>query len=159
MLAPDTVVVGSHFFGGNGYGIQIGANGYWVGHCTIDAKVSNCPGTAVIFTQGWEEQNTVRLNVVRASTATLIGGYPHYYDQLEIIDSQGGSTSRYQIPGQIVLGTGSSGDALGFYGGTPGTGVGVTQQTVTGSRSGNAALASLLTALAKLNLIVDNSTS
>lgn len=42
--------------------------------------------------------------------------------------------------------------AIGFYGVTP-----VTRQTVTGSRGGNAALASLLTALATAGLIVDGS--
>lgn len=42
---------------------------------------------------------------------------------------------------------------ISFYGGT-----GSTQPTITGSRGGNAALASLLTALATLGLIVDSST-
>lgn len=44
--------------------------------------------------------------------------------------------------------------ALQFYG----SGSAVTQQTVTGSRGGNAALASLLTALAATGLIIDSST-
>lgn len=43
---------------------------------------------------------------------------------------------------------------LGFYGAAS-----VTQQTVTGSRGGNAALASLLTKLATLGLIVDGTTA
>jgi len=43
---------------------------------------------------------------------------------------------------------------VGFYGST-----GATQQTVTGSRGGNAALASLLTALASLGLIVNSTTA
>jgi hypothetical protein len=42
---------------------------------------------------------------------------------------------------------------LGFFGGGPDV-----QQTVTGSRGGNAALASLLTALASYGLIIDSST-
>jgi hypothetical protein len=42
---------------------------------------------------------------------------------------------------------------VGFYGGVP-----TTKPTVTGSRGANAALASLLTALAGLGLIVDSST-
>jgi hypothetical protein len=41
---------------------------------------------------------------------------------------------------------------IGFYGADP-----VTKQTVTGSRGGNAALASLLTALANLGLVTDSS--
>jgi hypothetical protein len=44
-------------------------------------------------------------------------------------------------------------DQVGFYNTTP-----IAQPTVTGSRGGNAALASLLTALANLGLIVDSST-
>jgi hypothetical protein len=43
---------------------------------------------------------------------------------------------------------------VGFYGAG-----GATRQTVTGSRGGNAALASLLTALASNGLIVDSSTA
>lgn len=42
---------------------------------------------------------------------------------------------------------------LGFFGGSAG------QQTITGSRGGNAALASLLTALAALGLIIDGTTA
>ena len=45
------------------------------------------------------------------------------------------------------------GSNVGFYGSAP-----VAKPTVTGSRGGNAALASLLTALANLGLITDNST-
>jgi hypothetical protein len=47
-----------------------------------------------------------------------------------------------------------SGGTLGFLG----TG-GVTKQTITGSRGGNAALASLLTALAAHGLITDSTTA
>jgi hypothetical protein len=50
----------------------------------------------------------------------------------------------------IKLGTGP----LGFYGATP-----VSKQSVTGSRGGNAALASLLTALASAGLITNSSTA
>jgi hypothetical protein len=45
-----------------------------------------------------------------------------------------------------------SGGAVGFYGSTP-----ASKPTVTGSRGGNAALASLLTSLAGLGLLVDSS--
>jgi hypothetical protein len=48
---------------------------------------------------------------------------------------------------------GESDGAVGLYGATP-----AVQQTVTGSRGGNAALASLLTALATMGLVVDSST-
>jgi len=43
---------------------------------------------------------------------------------------------------------------IGFFGGTANS-----KQTVSGSRGGNAALASLLTALANYGLIVDSSTA
>lgn len=46
------------------------------------------------------------------------------------------------------------GNKVGFYGATP-----VARQTVTGSRGGNAALASLITALANAGLIVDGSSA
>lgn len=48
----------------------------------------------------------------------------------------------------------AAGDTLKFHGGT-----GATQQTVTGSRGGNAALADLLTKLATLGLIVDGTSA
>lgn len=53
-----------------------------------------------------------------------------------------------------VLGAFETEGNLGFYGTTP-----IAKPTVTGSRGGNAALASLLTALASLGLIVDNTTA
>lgn len=46
------------------------------------------------------------------------------------------------------------GTKAGFYNTTP-----QTKQTVTGSRGGNAALASLLTALATVGLITDSTTA
>lgn len=55
-----------------------------------------------------------------------------------------------QLGGDILIGIVSAG--LGFYGSAA-----VAKQTVTGSRGANAALASLLTALATLGLIVDSS--
>lgn len=60
-------------------------------------------------------------------------------------------SSTFEISAQGWLSMGSS-TRLGFYGGTP-----AVKQTVTGSRGGNAALASLLTALANIGLITDSS--
>ncbi len=51
----------------------------------------------------------------------------------------------------------SSGGRLRFFGGVS-LGAGSTKQTVTGSKGGNAALASLITALAAYGLITDNTT-
>lgn len=57
------------------------------------------------------------------------------------------------INGDVAIGD-AAGDKLTFHGGT-----GATQQTITGSRAGNAALADLLTKLATLGLIVDSTTA
>jgi hypothetical protein len=65
----------------------------------------------------------------------------------------------YQPSGEIRLNVGGtnslrlSGNALGFYGTAPSA-----KPTITGSRGGNAALASLLTSLAGLGLITDSTT-
>lgn len=59
--------------------------------------------------------------------------------------------------GMIFIGPGPNisvnGTNLGFFGSAP-----ITKPTVTGSRGGNAALASLLTTLANLGLIIDSTT-
>jgi hypothetical protein len=52
-----------------------------------------------------------------------------------------------------ILQLGIAGSTIGFFGGGPNA-----QPTVTGSRGGNAALASLLTGLANLGLIINSST-
>jgi hypothetical protein len=74
----------------------------------------------------------------------------------------GGGADNFEIgqpSGEIVLNVGStralrvSGGALGFFNGSP-----VAKPTITGSRGGNAALASLLTNLAGLGLITDSTT-
>lgn len=70
----------------------------------------------------------------------------------------GAATHVVYVPGNFrLLGDGvigSAGSMVGFYGS-----IGTTQPTVTGSRSGNAALASLLTSLAGLGLIVNSSSA
>lgn len=70
----------------------------------------------------------------------------------------GASTHVVYVPGTFrLLGDGiigSNTSKVGFFGT-----IGTTQPTVTGSRSGNAALAAILTALADLGLIVDSSTA
>lgn len=58
-----------------------------------------------------------------------------------------------QTSGFHMIGLDLSIDGLGFYGQTP-----VAKPTITGSKGGNAALASLLTALADLGLITDSTT-
>lgn len=74
---------------------------------------------------------------------------------LYLPDITAGDTKNYAIytqRGDVSL-MSSTSDKFGVYGATP-----VAQQTVTGSRGGNAALASLLTKLANYGWIVDSST-
>ena len=63
-----------------------------------------------------------------------------------------GATNTVAIRGNLTLGT--SGGNMGFYGTTA-----IARPTVTGSRGGNAALASFLTALSNLGLITDSTTA
>mgnify|MGYP003577369710 CR=1 FL=1 len=81
--------------------------------------------------------NTSKFTVTASSGNTVVAG---------TLDVTGTTT----LKGTAVVCDGT-GDTLKFYGGT-----GATQQTVTGSRGGNAALADLLTKLATLGLIVDS---
>ncbi len=67
--------------------------------------------------------------------------------------SRGVAELRHSGGGEVVSVGGSLGAALGFFG--PPSGL---QQTVVGSRGGNAALANLLTALANYGLIIDATT-
>lgn len=53
----------------------------------------------------------------------------------------------------IFIGTSTLYDRVGFFGNTP-----ISRPTVTGSRAGNAALASLMTTLATYGLVVDSTT-
>lgn len=61
---------------------------------------------------------------------------------------------RVQGDGKVTIDPGTG--ALAFYSHTA---TGATQQTITGIRASNTALASLLTALAALGLIVDSTTA
>jgi hypothetical protein len=71
--------------------------------------------------------------------------------------SAGGDTNiglNVQGKGTGVVGVASATNGLGFF-----AGAGTTKQTITGSRDGNAALESLLTALAAHGLITDSTTA
>jgi hypothetical protein len=63
---------------------------------------------------------------------------------------------RVELDGSITICPGPSAAGLSFYS-PAGAGPFYQQQTVTGSKGGNAALASLITALANLGLVVDGS--
>lgn len=91
---------------------------------------------------------TVQADDVGSVSNTLFFGDP---DNTTYI--RGDSQVQMQVGngGTVVFEGNSTG--IGFFAATP-----VAQPTVTGSRGGNAALASVLTALANLGLIVNNST-
>lgn len=83
------------------------------------------------------------------SAATGAGG-TNYGAYLAAVNGTTANYSLYCTTGDIRLG--DTGYKIGFIGATP-----VVRQPVTGSRAGNAALASALTALANLGLITDSS--
>lgn len=63
------------------------------------------------------------------------------------------TNARINADARLLPKSGGTAFTIGFQGAAP-----ITQPTVTGSRGGNAALASLLTALADYGLVVDSST-
>lgn len=75
-------------------------------------------------------------------------------DGAQALAIQQNNTTRITLGSDGSTTMGESGGAICFYGGTA-----QTKQTVSGSRGGNAALASVLTALANLGLITDSSTA
>ena len=81
-----------------------------------------------------------------SATGANWGGFLHDGTNLATIHGAGG----FNITADLI----HTGSKVGFFSATP-----VVQPTVTGSRAGNAALASLLTALADEGLIVDSSTA
>lgn len=98
-----------------------------------DLIVSNWSGTGFNGTQ----RSYARLSADAQNT--------QWAGKFEFVDALYGAV-RHSLDGAA--------NTLGFHGATP-----VTKQTVTGSRGGNAALASLLTALANLGLITDGSSA
>lgn len=86
-----------------------------------------------------------RVSVTGSATGNAVSVTATGSDSNIQLNLSGKGTSGVQV--------GAASQAVGFYGTTPGA-----KQTVTGSRGANAALASLLTALATLGLITDSST-
>ena len=85
---------------------------------------------------------------VQGSAAALTAGSPQ--DFVNFLFGTGQQQFWCQNVKNLSLGPA----AIGFYGTSP-----QTKQTITGSRGGNAALASLLTALASTGLITDSTTA
>ncbi len=86
----------------------------------------------------------------KASGATFDNMYGIYIQDINFAATT--NYALYTNAGDIRL-MSTAADKIGFHGAAP-----IAQQTVTGSRAGNAALTSLLTKLANLGLITDSST-
>jgi hypothetical protein len=99
------------------------------------SPVLEFPGLQPRFSQGWKV--TTRTDGNFQFVAQPVSDRVHFQD----------------VGGVIRHMTFKSDGAVGFFGAG-----GVTRPTVTGSRGANAALASLLTALAQLGLVTDNTT-
>jgi hypothetical protein len=88
-----------------------------------------------------------------AIVATKDGAVDLYYNNSKVFETISGgakTTGTHQITGNLD----HDGSNVGFYNTAP-----AAKQTVTGSRGGNAALASLLTALSTIGLLTDSSSA
>jgi hypothetical protein len=114
-------------------------------------------GLLVNLTNGgaWLVAGTLQGNIVQTVSRGTVGAPAHTFsNDLDTgMYSPGVNLLALVTNGADRIRIGASGE-LGFFGATP-----ASKPTVTGSRGGNAALASLLTALAGLGLIVDNSSA
>lgn len=143
------VEAGALIFGIDAYGI--GPSSY--GSSGIDAQKLNTtpqyspqfprvfsPNAPYTINNTFTEVTRYDLNVVMHNDYATITSFYSFPEQVL------GDTN---IDGQLI----HTGSAAGFYNAAP-----IAKPTVTGSKGGNAALASLLTALANLGLITDSST-
>lgn len=118
---------------GKGYRFRRGGGGLDLEATGADLIISNWSGTGFDGTQrSYDRYSADALNVQHAGKREYVSAL--YGATVHTIDPDG--------------------NKLGFHGSAP-----VAKQTVTGSRGGNAALASLITALANLGLITDNTTA
>lgn len=120
-------------------GVQACRQDQWVPNATSYASASNF-ATATAIANMWDN----RRGVAEVNSSTIAGFTstgPGADENLRF-NSKGAGT--------IQIATGSN--RIGFFG----EAVGTTRPTVTGSRGGNAALASLLSALAAMGLITDS---
>jgi len=118
---------------GKGYRLRRGGGGLDLEACGADLILSNWSGADFSGTQrSYDRYSADAMNVQHAG-------------KREFVSALYGAT-RHVIDGTA--------DQLGFHGKAP-----VSQQAVTGSRGGNAALASLLTALDTLGIIDDQTTA
>lgn len=119
-----------------------------------DLGIRNIGRTSVDDTsiEFYDDTNTTRYGYIRFSnTGSLICDY---YSQIHgstirFITEDSGGTARTHLD----LGSNAVGTYIGFHGSAA-----IAKPTITGSRGGNAALASLLTALASYGLVTDSTT-
>lgn len=88
--------------------------------------------------------------IVDRNTRTMLT----FINQLVVAKEDDGSLNLLALPKVILPSIESTPTGVGFYGAPP-----ATKPTITGSRGGNVALGDLLTALAGLGLINDNTTA
>jgi hypothetical protein len=147
-IATDVLIDGNHLVGGNrvvmGRGASTGltvTNNRCGDSSTYGIRIDSAV-TAVVVAG-----NDLRLSTTPAAAAVCDIASAAYVDAGNIRP-----TNRYTLAGTAGVQIGLSGQSVGFFGGTP-----AAKPTVTGSRGSNAALASLLTALAGLGLLTDSS--
>jgi hypothetical protein len=132
----------------NSHGIPSGNSIYL--DFTSGGASTTTPSSDGIYTVSNVTTNTFDVTLVASLTTSgnvTVGGNP--IDLVNFLFGSGEQQFWCANVKNFSLGTAS----VGFYGKTP-----QTKQTVTGSRGGNAALASLLTALQTIGLITDSST-
>lgn len=131
---------------------------YYRGHTTVPHVFQNKDGVNMVrFTESVHEFTVEQLRVINsgASIALWKDGSPSRaasfgFGSTELVLRLYDGTAWRN---GIFIDSNGFEPMLGFYGATA-----VTKQTVTGSRGGNAALQSLLTALANLGLLTDSTT-
>lgn len=107
------------------------------------------PNNAVIAIPGFRYNSVHLASGVENSHVDLVGSeWDPDGAYLQVVDDSGNLTNFYQDRFRVQFPQ----THMGFFGTAP-----ITKPTVTGSRGGNAALASLLTALQNLGLITDSS--
>lgn len=128
-------------------GIYIGASSgktvTWTDGVGLKVDAPSFAGTGTI-----SGTNLFGVRILNQGNSNNTNSYGIWID-----DQSGSSTLNYSIytkAGDIRL-MASGSDKIGFHGASP-----IAQQTVSGSRGGNAALADLLTKLANIGLIVDS---
>lgn len=158
-------ITGSYITGGHVI-IKGGSSGFSVGggDVTIDggahtATDSSTTGTTVNLTGGSNAATNGNGGIVNitggpTSTGTGTGGDVIIKGGTKPASGTAGRVYLKDSVGNILMSIGGTNSTLSFYGVTP-----VTKPAVTGSRGGNAALASLLTQLAALGLITDSSSA